>query len=143
MGEQVNKSLRLKATKQVIGEILSRNKGNNFVQCSKCGSLCIDLRELSMTVDSIRDELHKSEDDDLLELEDQWDGLFDEIVEIGFHEDYFRNPEYAKKWDEENEYRYSQKLSDKWGDVVYFKPFRDVVLKNDDKCGCFKAEEEK
>jgi hypothetical protein len=130
-------TITLNALRELVGKILQRHKSNNFSQCSKCGSTNLDLRELAITLDGFKDESFSSEDEVLIEAGEQCGDLFREIVDIGFPEDCIRNQDYDK-WFQKNEYRYSQKLSDNYDDAIFFKPFQDVVIKTDDKCGCFK-----
>ncbi len=128
----------LEVHKNLVVKILQRHKSNNYSQCSICDSAILDLRELATTLYSIYVETDDSEDELIGEFGEQCFELFREIVDFGFHEDCFRNEDFTNKWFEENEYRFSQKLSDEFFEAVYFKPYKDVVLKTDSSCGCFK-----
>ena len=135
-------TIALKALRDLVDNILKWHKGKDFAQCSKCGSINSDLRELAVTLNNITHEAFDSEDEELLGIDEPCDILFRQIVDIGFPDDYFRDADFAAKWCEENEYRYSQELTDNFSNVIYLKPFKDVVLKTDNICECFTTHKE-
>ena len=121
----------------LISRILTEHKSKNFSQCGKCSSVNAELRELAITLNNIYNENIDSDDEMALDFGEDCIELLERMIDIGYHEDCFRNEEFTYTWFEENEFRFSQKLTDDFCEAVYFKPFKDVVLKTDNKCDCY------
>ncbi len=130
--------MKLEATEEIIKEILARHDGKHYSQCLKCGSINSDAKELIKTLCIIRNEAALSEDEHLDELNDYCDALLKEMIEVGAP-DFRRDNEFFNEWFKERESRFSQELSDDFGDTVHFKNIQNIVLKTDDKCDCFKS----
>lgn len=128
--------IKLRTTREALDGILARHKGKDFAQCGKCGSMKSNTKELVKTLTIIESEGLDSEDELFQGMGEFCGDLLRRVIEVGLPEECYRNSEFCIKWLKENDKRNLPELSHNFGDEVFIKS-QDVVLKVDDKCGCF------